>query len=546
MSNSHPNSIVVVAPDAPDPLDVLGTEQPTPTATGNTTNKNTVFKDVNGDTWIVDSNGDAIKTGSTPDVDLTVVQPTPAGTGNTTNLNKFVQDEFGDTYYIDANGDSILIQEKDAGECKGTHFEQDVLLSAGAPLTLTHNFDMGNPREIGYSVTGVDGATVGDWPTGVRFINNTANTVDVVADTGSGTVDIMMFNHSCLNWVKRGAALKTVAPSLSYPTPRTGTANVAIAPIRPSVSLNGCTGSKVFSITPALPAGLTMSTTTGIITGTPTTATAAQDYLITVTSGGCSATATLNLGVQAVVTAPSGLSIIPASQSFPVGVPITTITPSLANNGGAPVTWGISPALPAGLTFNPLTGAISGTPTAVSAVTSYTITATNSAGSVSASLNLDVYAALSNWVVLTGLSGSQALGSGITSTTTLSGSPNLPTEATAPQYRLRVNGPNSDANSCTITKTLSAPLKNLRLTLADVSSPAGAEKLQVLFDDVAYTITPAEKTGGIQVVAPGVVTYSTSATGVVTINYPAGFTKAQVRVFGNTVTYSIRAIIEVK
>jgi hypothetical protein len=67
MSNSHPNSIVVVAPDAPDPLDVLGTEQPTPTATGNTTNKNTVFKDANGDTWIVDSNGDAIKTGRSTD-----------------------------------------------------------------------------------------------------------------------------------------------------------------------------------------------------------------------------------------------------------------------------------------------------------------------------------------------------------------------------------------------------------------------------------------------------------------------------------------------
>ena len=301
----------------------------------------------------------------------------------------------------------------------------------------------------------------------------------------------------------------------------------------------------MFSIAPTLPAGLTMDTTTGIITGTPTAATAAQDYVITVTSGGCVATATLNLGVQAVVTAPSGLSINPPAQSFPVGVAITTITPSLANNGGAPVTWGISPALPAGLTFNPLTGAISGTPTAVSAVTSYTITATNSAGSVSASLNLDVYAALSNWVVLTGLSGTQALGSGITSTTTLSGS-TLPTEATAPQYRLRINGTTADANSATITKTLSAPLRNLRLNLADVSSPANAEKLQVLFDDVAYTLTPAEVTGGIGVVAPGVVTYSTSLTGVVTVNYPAGFTKVQIRAFGTAVGNSLRATIEVK
>jgi hypothetical protein len=46
-------------------LDVLTDVQPTPTATGNTTNLNTTFKDAAGDTWIVDANGDAIKAGST-------------------------------------------------------------------------------------------------------------------------------------------------------------------------------------------------------------------------------------------------------------------------------------------------------------------------------------------------------------------------------------------------------------------------------------------------------------------------------------------------
>lgn len=45
-------------------LDVLTTVQPTPLATGNTTNLNTVFKDANNDTWIVDSQGDAVKFGA--------------------------------------------------------------------------------------------------------------------------------------------------------------------------------------------------------------------------------------------------------------------------------------------------------------------------------------------------------------------------------------------------------------------------------------------------------------------------------------------------
>jgi hypothetical protein len=46
-------------------LTVINTIQPTPTATGNTTNLNSVFKDSNNDTWIVDKLGNAIKAGST-------------------------------------------------------------------------------------------------------------------------------------------------------------------------------------------------------------------------------------------------------------------------------------------------------------------------------------------------------------------------------------------------------------------------------------------------------------------------------------------------
>jgi hypothetical protein len=44
-------------------LDVLTATQPTPSATGNTSNTNSVFKDAAGDTWIVDCSGDAIKAG---------------------------------------------------------------------------------------------------------------------------------------------------------------------------------------------------------------------------------------------------------------------------------------------------------------------------------------------------------------------------------------------------------------------------------------------------------------------------------------------------
>jgi hypothetical protein len=56
--NTHTNTNKVVG------INVLTTVQPTPTATGNTTNVNSTFKDANGDTWLVDANGDAIITGN--------------------------------------------------------------------------------------------------------------------------------------------------------------------------------------------------------------------------------------------------------------------------------------------------------------------------------------------------------------------------------------------------------------------------------------------------------------------------------------------------
>jgi hypothetical protein len=69
----------------------------------------------------------------------------------------------------------------------------------------------------------------------------------------------------------------TGAPSgLNYPTPPAFVVNTKITPLTPTVV--GTVTS--YSVSPALPAGLSLSTTTGVISGIPTTAAAKASYTV--------------------------------------------------------------------------------------------------------------------------------------------------------------------------------------------------------------------------------------------------------------------------
>ncbi len=75
------------------------------------------------------------------------------------------------------------------------------------------------------------------------------------------------------------------------------------------------------------------------------------------------------------------------SAIYLVGVPITPNTPSIQ---GTVATWTIAPALPAGLLFNAANGKVNGTPSAASPARDYTVTASNSNGSLTFGLRLGV------------------------------------------------------------------------------------------------------------------------------------------------------------
>jgi hypothetical protein len=177
----------------------------------------------------------------------------------------------------------------------------------------------------------------------------------------------------------------TTAPSgLSYQTPQAFTVGQAITALNPTVT--GTVSS--YLVNPALPAGLAVSATTGVISGTPTAITAQAKYTVTASNSGGSTTADITIAVNDVM--PSSVSYPSATVALATGVAITPLTPSTAAGGGAIVSWSISPDLPAGLSFKITDGSISGTPTAASAATTYTISAKNSGGQSTFALSLSV------------------------------------------------------------------------------------------------------------------------------------------------------------
>lgn len=86
-----------------------------------------------------------------------------------------------------------------------------------------------------------------------------------------------------------------------------------------------------YTISPALPAGLSFDSSTGIISGTPTGRTAATDYTVTAYNSGGSSSFVVNIAVAGI---PPVISYPGNPHMFTKGVAITPLVP---NNAGGPV-----------------------------------------------------------------------------------------------------------------------------------------------------------------------------------------------------------------
>ena len=158
-------------------------------------------------------------------------------------------------------------------------------------------------------------------------------------------------------------------------TSRTLAPNVAVTPFVPVVADGGVTPF-TYIISPAPPAGMTFDTTSGTLSGTPTTPQPATTYFVTVTDAASgTATASFSLSVSTAVVATVSVPNVSFVKDVPMAVAPVTFT-----GGTTPYQITIAPALPAGLSLSSRSGIISGKPTAVLTASKFTVTATDANG----------------------------------------------------------------------------------------------------------------------------------------------------------------------
>ena len=149
------------------------------------------------------------------------------------------------------------------------------------------------------------------------------------------------------------------APAISYsPNVFDLTQNIAMSTVTPTVA--GTVTS--WSISPSLPTGLSLSSSNGAISGTPTAISSTTNYTITATNSAGNDTATVTITVSEPLPV---IAYSPNSFTLSVGTAMTSVSPTLYGTGTVD-SYSISPSLPAGLSIGSTTGTIGGTPTAVS------------------------------------------------------------------------------------------------------------------------------------------------------------------------------------
>ena len=329
-----------------------------------------------------------------------------------------------------------------------------------------------------------NGGTITTWsvspslPAGLSLDSSTgAISGTPTAVTTSATYTVTASNTGGSTTDDVTIVVNDIAPTIGYSqTSLTLTKDTAMSDLSPT-STGGTVVS--WSVSPSLPAGLSISSTTGIISGTPTAVTSSASYTVTATNTGGTDTVALTIVVNDI--APSSLTYSPNSFTLTKGSAMTTVTPTVS--GGAITSWSVSPSLPAGLSLDSSTGAISGTPTTITSSASYTVTATNTGGSTTASVTIEVNDVAPSAVAYSQNSFTLTKGTTMTTTTPTSSGGTVTSWSVSPSLPA---GLSLDASTGAISGTPSAVTSSASYTVtASNTGGSNSTTLTIVVIDVA-------------------------------------------------------------
>jgi hypothetical protein len=369
----------------------------------------------------------------------------------------------------------------------------DEILDVGAAASFTPITATGGTTPYTYSISGTSlpsglsihssTGTISGTPASIS--SRTQYTVSITDDAG------YTFTHTFYLTINQQLSTTQAISSITLD------AGVAATSFTP-VTASGGIAPYTYSISgTSLPSGLSIDSSTGAISGTPDSNSSAATYTVLVTDGiNNTSSKTFSLTVNSALTSIRNLT----NDTLDVNL-TASLTPITGSGGSGVYTYSISPTLPEGLSLNSATGNISGTPTAASSYTQYTVTVNDGTSTTTNTFYLTVNSSLSTTLAISSKTIDVGTPTSFTPITATGGtydysyaiSPSLPSGLTLDTASGLISG----------TATLSGAATNYTVTVTDAEGATSSQTFTLIINEALLVLV---QTGDVLL---GQSTYST-------------------------------------